>query len=121
MSIYTGVRVSGRWFRLDEDMSRYCSEDIDAPVDEQVDELSLLDFEDLEYKEEGEGLDSLWLYLRDESASLRVSESITSKIGQLAMLARDDGYLHSRPSDVSLNCCRRLPICFDDLCFPVLR
>jgi hypothetical protein len=65
-------------------MSRYCSEDIDAPVDEQVDELSLLDFEDLEYKE-GEGLDSLWLYLRDESASLRVSESITSKIGQLAM------------------------------------
>jgi hypothetical protein len=73
MSMYTGVRVSGRWFRLDEDMSRYCPEDMDAPVDEQVDELSLLDVEELEYKVEGEGLDSLWLYLRDESASLRAS------------------------------------------------
>jgi hypothetical protein len=132
MSMYTGVRVSGRRFRLDDGMSRYWPEDMDEPVDEQVDELSLLDVEELEYKEEGEWLNSssnTWLWvenLRDEwSTSLRASwycrESITSKNGKLAMHALDNGYLHSRPSDVSLNCCRRLPICFDDRYFPVLR
>lgn len=107
MSMYTGVRVSGRWFRLDDGMLWCRPEDVDEPVDE----LSLLDVEELEYEEEGERLDSSWLWgenLRRESTSLPVGAAKRESINSL-------------PSNVSLNCCRRLPICFDDLYFPVLR
>lgn len=60
MSIYTGVRVSGMWFRLDDDMAGlYCVEGMDESADEEVDELSLV--EESEDKGEGEASSKLWL------------------------------------------------------------